>query len=188
MVLNRGVSLMDEAMSERLAERHLSPSAPLKACREVEAAATDIWSVIAERGNLTNVHPFCQTTQVERWPGPDSRDHIHYYSGIHYQRDCISWFEGEGYDLEVGPPGAKTALARWEIERLDVCRAKFSIEVVSYVRSDLSADRVANYVRDIVEGSIPTYLDGVVRGVAHFVETGIPVSRNQFGPHAIYSP
>ena len=179
---------LDELLREGLAARHMAPSAPIMVAREVNADAADIWRAISERGNLTNVHPFCRTNDVERWPGPDSRDHVRYYSGIHYQRDCTAWREGVGYDLEVGPPDAKTASARWLIEPMAAGRATFSIEVVSYLRSDLPPDRLASYVRDIVEGQIPPYLDGVVGGVAHFVETGVPVTRNQFGPHPIYSP
>ena len=139
-------------------------------------------------GNLANVHPFCRANDVERWPGPASRDHVRYYSGIHYQRDCTAWVDGVGYDLEVGPPDATTAAARWVIEPVSPGRAVFSIEVVSYLRTDLPPDRLDRYTRDVVEHQIPPYLDGVVRGVAHFVETGVPVSRNQFGAHPIYSP
>ena len=50
--------------------------------------------------------------------------------------------------------------------------------MLTEVRTDLGVSR----------GAIPPYLDSVVRGVAHYVETGDPVTRNQFGAHPIYSP
>lgn len=169
-------------------ERGLAATAPIEVSRQINADASDVWAVISETGNLTNVHPFCASNDVERWPGPNSRDHVHYYSGIHYQRDVLEWSEGVGYDLAVGPPSGKIAIARWSLQPNGQGGCRFGIEVTSFVRSDVSAQARALYEEEVIKGAIPPYLDGVVQGVAYYAETGTPVVRNQFGAHEIYSP
>lgn len=173
---------------EEFAARGLTPAASIQATTEIKADGSDVWAAISEVGNLTNLHPFCETNEVERWPGLNGRDHVHYYSGVHYQRDVIEWRDGEGYDLAVGPPTGKIAFARWTIQPGSPGRCSFAIEVTSFVRSDVEAEAQARYEKEMIKEAIPPYLDGVVRGVGHFVETGQPVTRNQFGAHPIYSP
>lgn len=173
---------------EGFAARGLSPSAPIEATIEIDADAADVWAAISKVGNLTDIHPFCATNEVEQWPGMSGRDHVRYFSGIHYQRDVVEWNEGEGYELAVGPPSGPISYARWSIEPDDSGGSRFGIEVTSFLRSDVSAEIREQYERDIIKSAIPPYLDGVVRGVAYFVETGDTVVRNQFGAHPIYSP
>lgn len=171
----------------RLATDGMSPAAPIVAAREIAASAIDVWQAVSEAGNLTNVHPFCASNDVERWPGSDARDHVRYFSGVHYERDFRSWEDGVGYTLELGPPGHKTSHARWRIDAVDSTRSHFSIEVISYLRSDVAPEERARYEEQVIKRAIPPYLDSVVRGVAHYVETGMPVVRNHFGTHDIYS-
>ena len=168
--------------------RGLAPAESILATITVNADATDVWAAISEVGNLTSVHPFCETNEVECWPGPDGRDHVRYYSGIHYRRDVVEWRDGVGYDLAVGPPAGKIAFARWTIEPTGPSQSIFGIEVTSFVRSDVDVEAKARYEKEMINESIPPYLDGVVKGVAHYAETGRPVARNQFGAHPIYSP
>ncbi|MDG2112964.1 MAG: hypothetical protein P8N02_10165 [Actinomycetota bacterium] len=173
---------------EPFAARGMAPTAPIEATWDISAGAGDVWAAISESSNLTNVHPFCATNEVERWPGLGSRDHVHYYGGIHYQRDVLDWRDGVGYDLAVGPPSGKIALARWWIDSTGPDRCRFGIEVTSFVRTDVSASARAQYEDTVIKGAIPPYLAAVVRGVGHYSETGTPVARNQFGAHDIYSP
>ena len=144
--------------------------------------------MISEAGNLTNVHPFCESNDVDVWPGPGGRDHVRYYSGLHYQRDVLEWDDGTGYALALGPLSGKIAIARWSIEPSGPDRCTLSIEVTSFVRDDVSPESRARYEATVIKGAIPPYLDSVVRGVGHYSETGTPVVRNQFGPHDLYSP
>ncbi len=179
------------AMNDHLMEfieRGLTPTPPIEVSRQINARAADVWAVITEAGNLINVHPFCATNDVERWPGPDSRDHVRYFSGIHYQRDVLDWREGLGYDLALGPPSGKIAMARWSVESTGFSPCRFGIEVTSFLRNDVAAEARKRYVERVIKRAIPPYLDSVVRGVAYYTETGTPVVRNQFGAHEIYSP
>ncbi len=167
----------------------MAPSAPLLGSTPVAASAESVWEAIAPAGNLKTIHPFCESTEVVRWPGPDGRDFIRYYSGVHYQRDVTAWDEGNGYDLWVGPPeGRKIAVAQWRIEPETADSCTFSIECVGFVRTDVDEATQAAYEANVLRGALVPYLDSVVRGVAHVAETGEPVRRNQFGPNQVYSP
>lgn len=164
------------------AKSELKARSNLKRCAIISAGSP------GEAGSLTNIHPFCEVNDVERWPGLGSRDHVHYYSGLHYQRDVVGWREGSGYDFAVGPKSGKIAVASWWIEPTTPDSCRFGIEVTSFLRTDISAEVSARYEDKVIKAAIPPYLDAVVRGVAHYSETGVPVERNQFGAHEIYSP
>lgn len=168
--------------------RGLLPTAPIRARQPIGVASADVWAVISAAGNLADVHPFCERNDVDVWPGPAGRDHVHYYSGLHYQRDVLVWNEGVGYDLALGPPSGAIAIARWSITPTGPDRCTLGIEVTSFVRDDVGPQTRRRYESEIIEGAIPPYLESVVRGVRHYSETGIPVVRNQFGPHELYSP
>lgn len=169
-------------------DRGMVPTDPLEATVEIAVSAADVWVAISESGNLTNIHPFCETNDVERWPGVGSRDHVRYYGGVHYQRDVVGWREGVGYDFAVGPPAGKIAIARWTIEPLTLDSCRFGIEVTSFLRKDVPLDERVRYEATVINGAIPPYLEAVVHGVAHYSQTATPVARNQFGAHEIYSP
>ncbi len=100
----------------------------------------------------------------------------------------LDWHDGTGYDIALGPPAGAIAIARWRIDPTGPDRCRFGIEVTSFVRSDVSAETRDRYERTVIQGAIPPYLHAVVRGVGHYSETGIPVVRNQFGPHDLSSP
>lgn len=171
------------------AARDLEPTVPILAELDVGAGADDVWVAISETGYLKRVHPFCAENRIERWPGADGRDHIRYYSGVHYQRDVLAWREGVGYDLAVGPPSVgPIALARWTVEPKSDASSRFVIEVTSFVRADVTGAARDRYVETAIARGIPPYLEAVVRGVGHYAETGDPVRRNQFGAHETYSP
>lgn len=119
--------------------------------------------------------------------GVGSIDTITYYSGVHYQRDFVAWYEGEGYDIEIGPPPHKTAHVAWRIKALDEARSELSIEVTPYLKLGLSESRKQAYQQRFFGDVIAQYLDSVVRGVDHVVTTGQAVQKDQFGTHPIYS-
>jgi len=192
---------MDEAISS-----HLTPSdeelvtahvgvgyemmAPIIGTAAVAAPPSDVWAAISPAGNLAHIHPFCERNEVQVWDGARSRDHVQYYSGVHYQREFCDWIDGVGYDLVLGPPDARTALVRWRVTEADgqPSRSAFSIKVVALLRDDVPPAQRKHYAEHMIRRPLPSYLDSVVRGAAHFAETGTPVAKNQFGAHPIYSP
>ena len=153
----------------------------------VAAPPSDVWAAISPAGNLTNIHPFCERNEVNVWDEARSRDHVYYYSGVHYQREFCDWFDGVGYDLVLGPPDARTALVRWRITETEQ-GSDFSIKVVALLRDDVPAAEREHYAEHMIRRPLPSYLDTVVRGAGYFAETGTPVTKNQFGTHPIYSP
>ena len=104
----------------------------LKSTVEIDVPGEEVWRVIAEPGGLAHYHPFCASTEVERWPGAGSRDSITYHSGIRYQRNFVSWHEGVGYDVELGDPPDQTAQspARWLARGADARAASPAPRVV----------------------------------------------------------
>ena len=153
MAINR---IAIETETERLAGEGMEPTSPIEAAIEIDASPSRVWEAISGVGNLTDVHPFCATNEVERWPGADGRDHVRYFGGVHYQRDVLEWREGSGYDLSVGPPSTgKIAVARWWIEPMADDRSRFGIEVTSFVRASSDPASKADYVATVINGAIP---------------------------------
>ncbi len=120
-----------------LKSQNLETAEPLSAKILIEAAQNRIWDKIAEPGYLKHCHPFCKSTDVERWPGEGSRDSITYYSGRRYQRNFVKWIDGIGYDIELGDPPDQTCRVLWRIVPLSQIRCEFSIEVIPYIKSSL---------------------------------------------------
>ena len=61
--------------------------------RVIEASAQEVWDTITRPGNLELVHPFCAHNPVQAWPGPESRDEVHYLSGWMYERRVREWIQ-----------------------------------------------------------------------------------------------
>lgn len=180
----------DEALVRRHAGDGYEMMEPIIGRVAVAAPSDDVWAAISPAGNLTDIHPFCERNEVNVWDGARSRDHVYYYSGVHYQREFCDWFDGTGYDLVLGPPGARTALVRWRItpQDTDAGGSDFSIKVVALLRDDVPAAEREHYAEHMIRRPLPSYLDSVVRGTGYYAETGTPVTKNQFGAHPIYSP
>ncbi|PON19830.1 hypothetical protein C2W62_00640 [Candidatus Entotheonella serta] len=176
-----------EQLQSTLASRGLELGEPVCVRHVIEAAPDRVWQAIIPPDHLKQVHPFCRDNEVQQWCGAGSIDTITYYSGVHYQRDFVAWYDGVGYDIEIGPPSHKTAHVAWRINALDEQRSELSIEVTPYLKSDLAEGRKQAYERRFFGDVIAQYLDSVVRGVGHVVTTGQAVQKDQFGTHPIYS-
>ena len=194
---SRVLTRSDQALIDGLGASGIEPMEPVIATVDVAAPSTDVWAAIREPGNLTNIHPFCERNEVKVWDRARSRDHVYYYSGVHYQREFLDWFDGTGYDLVLGPPEARSALVRWRVTEpappeagtsAELPGCEFSIKVVALLRDDVPFAEREHYAEHMIRRALPPYLDSVVRGTAYFSETGTPVTKNQFGAHPIYSP
>ena len=160
---------------------------PLFASIDIERPAGAVWEAISTAGYLKRCHPFCDSTEVESWPGPGSKDSITYFSGIRYQRHFVAWEEGIGYDIELGLRPNLTARVLWRVESLPDRNTRFSIEVFPLIRGDMETGKKQRYQERLFGPVLAHYLDCVMQGVKHFVITGIPVTANQFGPNPLYS-
>jgi hypothetical protein len=146
-----------------------------------------VWNVITQPGCLTLYHAYCKENTVYQWPGVGARDGITYHSGLYFERDFVSWIEGVGYDLEIGPPPRKTAHVCWRVLPVYCGCCELTISVTPLLSSDWSEERKAEYQRRSFDKTVEQYLDSLLRGVEYFVTTGEAVKRNQFGAHPVYS-
>ena len=124
---------------DELARKGLETGKPLSSKIVIKAAQDRIWEKLSEPGYLKKCHPFCDSTEVEKWPGVGSRDSITYYSGRTYRRNFVEWFDGIGYDIELGLPPDQTCRVLWRIDpqsrlrrQILVCFATISMEPMNW--------------------------------------------------------
>jgi len=150
----------------------------VSAAIEIAAAADAVWQGLSAPGYLKRCHPFCESTEVERWPGVGSRDQITYYSGRNYRRNFVEWFDGVGYDIELGERPDQTARVLWRITPLSATSCRLSIEVVPFLKQDLSEERKRQYQERLFGPDLRHYLECVVKGVDYWIRTGRDVERD----------
>lgn len=160
---------------------------PVAAARLIAAPAAKVWRVISTPGNLAPCHPFCAENPVHQWPGPDSRDEVHYLNGWVFERRFRRWLEGVGYDLEVGRPGGRSSFVTWRILPVEAQSCQLRIAVYPFPLQGLPvALRWLPHVL-YLGPRLRSYLSSVVRGFEWFVTRDEPVPRNQFGRHPWFS-
>jgi hypothetical protein len=155
--------------------------------RRIAAPAQEVWSAISRPGNLELCHPFCASNPVHTWPGPGSHDEIRYLSGWVFERRFREWFEGVGYDLEIGRKGGGLSLVSWRIASIDHHSCTLRITVCPH-----ALQNVATIIRWIphalwLRPQLRRYLDSVVRGFEWYVVRREAVPRNAFGTHRWFS-
>ncbi len=165
----------------------LEAGKPLSSAIEIAAASETVWQGLVEPGYLKRCHPFCESTEVELWPGVGSRDLITYYSGRNYRRNFVEWFDGVGYDIELGERSHKTSRVLWRIAPRSETSCRLSIEVVPYLKIDLSKEQKRRYQDRLFGADLRHYLDCVVKGVEYWIRTGRDVEKDQFGRNPLYS-
>lgn len=160
---------------------------PVAATQPVAAPAEKVWEVISRPGNLELCHPFCEKNPVKVWPGPESRDEVHYLSGWIYERHFRQWIEGVGYDLEIGRPGGAKSTVSWRISAIDPQNCILTITVYPYLLQNIPV--VIRWLPHVLglRPRLKSYLESVVRGFEWYVTRGDPVPRDQFGKHLWFS-
>jgi len=174
-------------MKDEIAETEPTFRWPVAMTHRFDAEPDRLWDVISRPGNLELCHPFCARNPVKVWPGPESRDEIHYLSGWVYERRLVRWYDGVGYDLQVGGRGEPVSLVSWRIRPQDRGGSSLTIEVRPHVVQRLPVVlRWAPHVA-YVRLRLRPYLSSVLRGFEWHMERGEPVPRNQFGTHPWFS-
>ena len=154
---------------------------------KIAAPAQEVWDAISTPGNLELCHPFCASNPVQVWPGPGSRDEVHYLSGWVFERRFLRWHDGIGYDLEIGRRGGGTSSVSWRITPVDADSCVLRITVFPLIlQSWPTVIRWIPYVLRL-RPMLKKYLESVVRGFEWYVLRGEPVPRNQFGRHPWFS-
>ena len=160
---------------------------PVKVTATISAPLLEVWQLISAPGNLTQFHPYCSKNPVAKWQEENSRDEVHYYSGLVYEREFYDWIDQTGYDLLIGKHGGERSLVSWRLKEIDNSKCLISIEV----RSAFGL-RYARIVRMFIHlfwlrPKLRQYLSAVTKGIKWKVESGQNVSQNQFGFHPWFS-
>lgn len=160
---------------------------PVSVELDIAAPADAVWDAISRPGNLEDCHPFCESNPVHSWPGPGSRDEIHYLSGWMYERTFREWIDGIGYDLEIGRPGGSKSFVSWRITPLDDQQSSLRITVCSHALQSYPA--IVRWVPHVfwMRPKLRNYLESVVRGFGWYIRNGEPVPRDAFGSHPWFS-
>jgi len=161
---------------------------PVSVNRAIAAPPSRVWEVISSPGLMPLYHPFCKENRVHHWPGPGSRDEIHYFSGWVLRRNIIDWIDGVGLDLEIGRSGGRTSMVSWRIADRGEQRSSLRITIYPHVLQHLPT--VARWFPHVVtlRPQLTRYLVSVVKGLDWFITFEEPVRRNQFGAHPWFSP
>ena len=171
-----------------LAKRGLELGEHVRLARVIQAPAADVWMAISKGGQLNKYHPYCQENKVFKWPGVGSKDGVLYYSGLYFERDFMYWRDGEGYDLQIGPPPRKTAWISWNVRPLGDAECELCLTVTPILESHLFEATKKAYVQTYFGKSIEVYLDSLLQGTEYFVMTGKEVRPAQYGTHRVYAP
>ena len=160
---------------------------PVPVEKVITAPSQEVWDAISHPGNLELCHPFCASNPVRIWPGPQSKDEVHYLSGWIYERQFYEWIEGVGYDLEIGRSNGGRSLVSWRIKKIDDHSCSLKITVYPHALQNLPTlirwIPHALWIRPLLR----KYLNSVVRGFEWYVLRGEPVPRNAFGIHPWFS-
>ncbi len=179
-------NLIETETRARLAAEGLEIGLPVVTKAEIRASANKIWTAIAAPGSLVQFHPFVRSNPVERWHGADAADSVVYHSGLIYFRRFHRWLPGEGYCLELGVGARPSARVSWRIIQQQ-SSAKLAIFVFPLLDTTLPNDRKDAFLEKHFGDNLQHYLDSVVSGAKHWVETGTQVEPDQFGRNPIYS-
>lgn len=160
---------------------------PISAERVIQAPKGVVWDTITRPGVLELTHPFCASNPVHEWPGPASRDEVHYLSGWVYERRFQAWLDGVGYDLAIGRSNGRKSLVSWRISAIDDSSCRLRIAVCSNALQQMPV--VIRWVPHLfwLRPKLHSYLESVVRGFEWFIIRGEPVPKNAFGTHPWFS-
>ena len=160
---------------------------PIAVQRQIAAPADKVWEAISMPGNLEPCHPFCKGNPVTVWPGPESRDEVHYLSGWVFERRFQRWIDGTGYDLEIGRKGGARSYVMWRVSVEDEKTCFLSITVYPQLIQGLPPvlQWIPHWLR--IRPYLKSYLTSVIRGFEWYVTRGKPVPRNEFGKHPWFS-
>ena len=139
--------------------------------------------MMARPGYLEDSHPFCRRNTVRRWPGVGSWDTVHYYNGKSLHRDFVSWVEGSGYTVNVRrDDNTLVAVVEFGVTPQlggSACTMFTAVRLPSRGRLVDLASMVLWKVK--IESEVRFYFTAVLKGFEHFLTTGNPVRREQFG-------
>ena len=158
----------------------------IKGTLEAPICSSDLWDIISSPSNLELFHPFCAKNPTINWPGLNSIDQIHYYSGLVLERKFVKWIDNQGYSLFIGKKNEKKSFVKWEIEEKGK-KSKLSVSIYPYIYNQ--GKKIVNFLPFflIVKPSLTNYINSVMIGLGYYIDTNNKVKKNQFGTHKLFS-
>ncbi len=160
---------------------------PIGVTLQFSASAEEVWDLISTPEILEKTHPFCKRNPVHTWFGEGSKDTIEYYNGRIMHREFYFWKEGLGYDLLIGREGGRKSKVTWRIKPQDTENSALTITIFPNNLQERSWIRSVLLYYSVVKPMLKKYLLSVLTGFDHYLNTGEPVSKNQFGTHKWFS-
>lgn len=153
----------------------------------LDTSRKDIWEVISSPGSLEYFHPFCESNPVNKWPGENSVDYVHYYNGLKFIRKFTKWRDGIGYALLIGKENGRRSRVIWQIDEISSTCSDVSITIYPH-----DIKRYPSFARPLIyylyiKPALRRYLSSVLRGLQFYLATATRVRKNQFGVHKWFS-
>ena len=154
---------------------------------ELNLPKSKILNLIREPGNLNKYHPFCKKNEIINWPGNGSVDHLEYHNGMKFNREFYNWTDN-GYDLRIGGK-RNMAIVNWVVEgdeRSSSLRVRINPNIKNYIPiNNRLIQRLFWFL--YIKPMLQSYINHVIKGFSHYMNTDTNVFRNQFGTHRWFS-
>ena len=153
----------------------------------INASPELVWEVISSPGNLEYYHPFCESNPVDKWPGEESIDYVHYYNGLEYIREFTKWNSGVGYELLIGKKNGRKSKVIWQINKINNISSYLNITIYphDFKRYPSFTKPVIYYL--YIKPSLYKYLSSILKGLQWYITKNERVRKNQFGAHKWFS-
>ena len=86
-------AICDIPLEKKLVPQSNDLNWPVRVAQNISAPAAQVWELISTPGNLELCHPYCMRNPVTDWLGKSSKDEVHYYSGLIYEREFCAWID-----------------------------------------------------------------------------------------------
>ena len=156
----------------------------------IHCTIEQVWKNISKPGHLVLCHPFCKAHYDIKRDNKLLSDVIVYYNGLKLYRHFTDWHEQEGYSLLIGKGNYASAKVIWKIRPIETAQTELSIRINLYPNTALK--NYPKYLRPLIGHlyfypKMATYIEAVTRGIKYYSETGIAVTKNQFGFNPLFS-
>ena len=155
----------------------------------IEKSGAHVWDILTTPGHLELVHPFCKFHKKVAWDTVGQEDSGEFYSGEKMNRKLIYINKGVSYTMELTGRKQKKTTTTFHIkENKESSGIDFSVSLITGAFNKMPRPFWKIYIQKKVEYNLESYLSSLLNGIKFYSETGIPVTKNQFGSLKSVSP
>lgn len=168
---------------------HSRSSVSMRGTLYIEKPVAHVWEVITTPGYLELVHPFCKFHEKVAWNTVGQVDSGEFYSGEKLTRKLTQITKEEGYEMDViGNKNKKSKIIFSLKKNTTLKGTDFSIHLTTQAFNKMPRPLWKIFIKRKVESNLEVYLSSLLNGIKFYAETGIPVTKNQFGNLKLVSP